>query len=154
VPFAPRPRFIKPFMPGLSRLVMVRNFGKKMFYDPSTVDPEAIRAVYLAAARVKGSMDTVWNMWTDVPKDEPIEYDRIDQPVLVLAAEKERVIPLYGRALAYLRKKLPQARILTVERTGHLMLEERPDAVNRLIRDFISETIAASQAPEAATTAA
>ncbi len=137
IPFAPRPRFIRPFMPGLARLMMVRNFGKKMFYDPSTVDAESIRANYLAAARIRGSMDTIWNMWTDVPKDKPIEYSRITQPVLILAAEKERVIPIYTRVLAHLRKNIPHAEVVTVERTGHLMLEEQPEAANALIRRFL-----------------
>jgi pimeloyl-ACP methyl ester carboxylesterase len=137
VPFLPRPRFIRPFMPGLARLMMVRNFGKKMFYDPSLVDVDSIRANYLAAARIKGSMDTIWNMWTDVPNDKPIKYSRITQPVLVLVAEKERVIPIYSRVLSHLRKNIPHVQVVTVERTGHLMLEERPSAANQLIRGFL-----------------
>jgi pimeloyl-ACP methyl ester carboxylesterase len=140
VPFAPRLPFIRPFLPGLSRLVMVRNFGKKMFYDPSTVDVEGIRATYLDAARVRGSMNTIWEMWGDVPGDQPIAYSSITQPVLVLAAEKERVIPFYSRVVSHLRANLPQAEVQTIERTGHLLLEENPERANAAIRAFIGTT--------------
>ena len=108
-----------------------------MFYDPSSVDAETIHATYLATARITGSLDTIWQMWTDVPHDKPIDYARITQPVLILAAEKERVILLYGSVLAHLRAKLPQAQVLTIERTGHLLLEENPTTANAAIRAFL-----------------
>lgn len=151
VPFAPRLPFIRPFLPGLSRLVMVRNFGKKMFYDPSTVDVEGIRETYLTAARIHGSMNTIWEMWGDVPGDQPIAYSSIWQPVLVLAAEKERVIPFYPRVVAQLRASLPQAEVQTVERTGHLLLEENPEAANAAIRAFIGTTDGRAEPAAAAT---
>ena len=141
VPFLPRPRFIRPFMPGLARLAVRRNFGKKMFYDPSSVDVENIHATYLDAARITGSLNTVWQMWTDVPHDKPIDYAAITQPVLILAAEKERVIPLYPRVLAYLRAKLPHAQVLTIQRTGHLLLEENPTDANAAIRAFLQQVM-------------
>lgn len=137
VPFLPRPRFIRPFMPGLAKLAVRRNFGKKMFYDPSSIDAEGIHAAYLAAARITGSLNTIWQMWSDVPTDRPIDHARITQPVLILAAEEERVIPLYPRVLAYLRSKLPHAQVLTIARTGHLLLEERPTEANAAIRAFL-----------------
>jgi pimeloyl-ACP methyl ester carboxylesterase len=153
VPMAPRLPFIRPFLPGLSRLVMVRDFGKKMFYDPSSVDAEGIRATYLAAARVEGSMNTIWNMWRDLREEGPIDFERITCPLLVLAAEKERVIPFYSRALAYLRSRLPQAEIQTLPRTGHLLLEEQPDEANAAIRSFLGTIEARPDAAEPAAVA-
>jgi pimeloyl-ACP methyl ester carboxylesterase len=127
-------------MPGLARLAVRRNFGKKMFYDPSSIDVETIHATYLAAARITGSLNTIWQMWTDVPHDKPIDYASITQPVLILAAEEERVIPLYPRVLAHLHSKLPQAQVLTIEHTGHLLLEENPTDANAAIRAFLGAT--------------
>ena len=138
VPFFPRLFFIRPFLPGLSRLIMVRDFGKKMFYDPSSVDVETIHATYLAPARLRGSMNTIWQMWGDVPHDPPIDYPAITMPTLILAAEKERVIPLYALVLNRLQQHLPHAQVETVERTGHLLLEENPAHANELIRAFLA----------------
>ncbi len=138
VPLAPRPGFIRPLLPGLSRLIMVRDFGRKMFYDPSAMDVETIRATYMEPARLHGSMNTIWQMWGDVPHDPPIDYDRVTMPTLVLVAEKERVIPFYSRTLAHIRANLPHAQIEPVERTGHLLLEENPARCNELIRAFMA----------------
>jgi pimeloyl-ACP methyl ester carboxylesterase len=134
---APRLGLFRVFMPGLARIVAYRAW-KNMFYDASQVDTEAIRKAYLAPGRVRGSMNTIWEMWADVPNDPPINYAAITMPVLVLAAEKERIIPLYGRVIQRLQKNLPQARIEIVERTGHLLLEENPGRSNELITGFLA----------------
>jgi pimeloyl-ACP methyl ester carboxylesterase len=97
-------------------------------------------------------MNTIWQMWGDVPKDRPVEYARITHPTLILAAEKERVIPLYSRVLAHFRKHLPHARVETVARTGHLLLEEQPRACNQLIREFLGRPTATPQTRPAITT--
>jgi pimeloyl-ACP methyl ester carboxylesterase len=59
-------------------------------------------------------------------------------PTLILWAEKERIIPFPGFGLRWLRKKLPQAEVVAVPRTGHLLLEERPEACTAAIRRFLA----------------
>jgi pimeloyl-ACP methyl ester carboxylesterase len=133
------PRF--PFMRLLLRLSMRASLGrhrKRLFYDRKSVDEEAIFAGYLATARIKGSFNTVWEMWKGVRSDKAIGYKRITMPTLILWAERERIIPFPGFALRWLRKKLPHAEVVIVPRTGHLLLEERPNACNAAIRRFLA----------------
>jgi pimeloyl-ACP methyl ester carboxylesterase len=130
-----------PFMRPLLRLSMRASLGryrKRLFYDRKSVDAEAIFAGYQATARIKGSLNTVWEMWNGVRSDKAIDYKRITMPTLILWAERERIIPFPGFALRWLRKKLPQAEVVTVPRTGHLLLEERPDACNAAVRRFLA----------------
>jgi pimeloyl-ACP methyl ester carboxylesterase len=137
VPVAPRLGIYRPFLRVGSRLVAASAW-RRMFYDRSKLDLKAIRDGYLAPARIRGSTDTVWAMWKDLKADRPIDFSRITAPVLILWAERERIIPFAARTLARLRKHFPKAEVVTVPRTGHLLLEENPDYSNAAIRRFIS----------------
>ena len=133
----PRLPFLRPFL-RLSIRASLGRYRKKLFYDSKSVDTDAIFQGYLATARIKGSLNTVWEMWDGIRRDQPIDYKRISMPTLILWAERERIIPFPGFALRWLRKKLPHAEVVTVPRTGHLLLEERPDACNAAIRRFLA----------------
>jgi pimeloyl-ACP methyl ester carboxylesterase len=133
----PRLRFMRPLL-RLSIRTSLGRYRKRLFFDRKSVDTEAIFAGYLATARIKGSLNTIWEMWKGVRSDKAIDYQRITMPTLILWAERERIIPFPGFALRWLRKKLPHAEVVTVPRTGHLLLEERPDACNAAIRRFLA----------------
>jgi pimeloyl-ACP methyl ester carboxylesterase len=137
VPSLPRIPIWRWFLPFWSRVIAL-NAWRKMFYDRSQVDTGAIRSAYLATARIQGSLDTVWAMWRDLRRDKKIAYGRIRQPVLVLWAEKEQIVPFAGRTLRKLREALPQAEVVIVPRTGHLLLEENPQAANEALRRFLA----------------
>jgi pimeloyl-ACP methyl ester carboxylesterase len=68
-------------------------------------------------------------------------------PVLILWAEKERVLPFPDRLLKWLRKRLPDAEVVSVPRTGHMLLEESPEAANAAIRRFLGEAAKVQEAP-------
>jgi pimeloyl-ACP methyl ester carboxylesterase len=110
---------------------------RRMFYDRSKLDLKAIREGYLAPYRIKGTGNTLWEMWRDVRRDKPIDFRRIKAPVLILWAERERIIPFESRALSRLRKHFPSAQVISIPRTGHLLLEENPEASNAAIRSFL-----------------
>ena len=133
----PRLPFLRPFL-RLSIRASLGRYRKKLFYDIKAIDADAIFQGYLATARIKGSFNTVWEMWDGVRSDKAIDYKRITMPTLILWAERERIIPFPGFALRWLRKKLPRAEVVTVPQTGHLLLEERPDACNAAIRRFLA----------------
>jgi pimeloyl-ACP methyl ester carboxylesterase len=40
--------------------------------------------------------------------------------------------------LSRLRKHLPRAEVVTIDRAGHLLLEEQPEASNAAIRRFLT----------------
>jgi pimeloyl-ACP methyl ester carboxylesterase len=132
----PRMLIFKPLFMFMIRVNAPR-YARRLFYDKTQVDYEAVIAGYRETHRIKGSRGTVWEMWSGIRKDKPIEYKRIRMPTLMLWAEKERIIPLPGLALWWLKRKLPRAEIVKVPRTGHLLLEERPGACNAAIRRFL-----------------
>lgn len=144
-PLAPRSPLAKFFLPAMLRLVGLTAW-RRMFYDSSQVDLQAIRKAYLEPARILGSGNTVWQMWGDRKRDARIDFARITMPVLILWAERERVIPAASLALRRLKKHFPQAEVVTVPRTGHLLLEENPTEANAAIRRFL-EGAEATAAP-------
>ncbi|MGE5253352.1 MAG: alpha/beta fold hydrolase [Planctomycetaceae bacterium] len=61
----------------------------------------------------------------------------IDQPVLIVWGEKDRVLPFKHGYWG--REKLPHARLQIMERCGHIPFFERADEFNRLVLEFLSE---------------
>ena len=137
VRLAPRIGAMRPLMVPLARFTAWSSW-RRLFYDPSKLDIEAIRAAYTRPARIHGSLNTVWQMWDDVRhNDEPIDHSRITMPVLILWAERERILPLPGSSLRWLQKRLPNATTVHIPRTGHMLLEEQPAAATDAIRGFL-----------------
>ena len=134
----PRSPFMKAFMPGFARLAR-RNARKNLFYDPKSVDLDGILAEYAKPGQIQGSLNTVWQMWEAVRKQPKLDHSKITMPVLILWGEKERVLPFDQRLLRWLRKRLPQAEVVTIPRTGHMLLEENPTAANEALRRFLGE---------------
>ncbi len=132
----PRLPFLRPIL-RLSVRASLGRYRKRLFYDSKAIDAEAVFQGYLATSRIIGSFNTVWEMWSGIRKDKAIAYKRITMPVLILWAERERIIPFPGLGLRWLRRKLPKAEVVTVPKTGHLLLEERPEACNAAIRGFL-----------------
>ncbi|HUF53626.1 MAG TPA: alpha/beta hydrolase [Dehalococcoidia bacterium] len=132
----PRLGIFRPFMAPMAKLVAIASW-RRLFYDTSRLDMETIRKAYITPARIRGSSNTVWEMWRDVRHDPQIPFRKITQPVLILWAECERIIPMPGRSLAFLQKHLPQARTIHIPRSGHMLLEEQPEACNAAIRSFM-----------------
>jgi pimeloyl-ACP methyl ester carboxylesterase len=136
LPVMPRLFFLRPLFFFYIRLVAPR-YARRLFYDRSAVDFDRIIEGYRATTRIKGSRNTVWEMWKGIRTDRPIEYRAIRIPVLILWAEKDRILPWPRISLGWLRRKLPHAEAVTIPRTGHLLLEERPAAANAAIRRFL-----------------
>ncbi len=67
--------------------------------------------------------------------DRMNDLGRIKTPVLVMAGDEDRLTPVrYGE---YLKENIEGCRMTTIPDTGHLSPLEKPDTVNREIRDFI-----------------
>ncbi|MCT2535407.1 alpha/beta hydrolase [Aquibacillus koreensis] len=57
----------------------------------------------------------------------PKQLQKIDVPTLIIWGEEDRVVPLHvGKQLV---KDLPNAQLITYEKTGHLITEERPEPI-------------------------
>lgn len=131
-PTLPPTPVIKPFMPFLGRLT-ARFLLKRGFYDRTKLTDE-VREGYRAPRRVRGFMDGVYQLLRDARHDPPIEFEKITQPALILWARAEK---LPASILTRLRKHLPHAEVRYVEEAGHMLLEEKPESVNREILRFI-----------------
>jgi pimeloyl-ACP methyl ester carboxylesterase len=132
----PRVPWGKPMLRAFAKLAR-RNARRNLFYDPKSVDLDAILAEYERPAHIYGSLNTVWEMWDDVRKQPRLDHSRLTMPVLILWAEKERVLMFDQRLLRWLRQRLPHAEVVTIPRTGHMLLEEQPEAANEALRRFI-----------------
>jgi 2-hydroxymuconate-semialdehyde hydrolase len=136
LPVAPRIGIMRPLLTPVSKLIAATSW-RRLFYDTSRLDMDEIRKAYLTPARIRGSGNTVWEMWRDIRHDHPVDFRKITQPVLILWAEKERILPFPGRGLRWLQRKLPAAHTVHVPRSGHMLLEEQPEACNAAIRTFL-----------------
>lgn len=147
IPTLPPTPLVKPWLPLITRLLAMRAI-KRTFYNASLATPE-MRAAYTAPARVKGSVDALYAIARDARKDKRIQYDRIRAPVLILWAAGERILARWS--LSRLRKHFPKAEVATVPQAGHLLLEEKPEACNKIILRFLAGEPATGRAPQSAT---
>ncbi len=64
---------------------------------------------------------------------------RIEQPVLLVAGERDEIAPLAGQFA--LLDTFPDARLDVIPGVGHLIHYETPDAAAHAIRAFVSERL-------------
>jgi pimeloyl-ACP methyl ester carboxylesterase len=105
------------------------------FGDPSLVTREVIEG-YAAPRRMKDWDLALLGMVRDTPRSalaRPLAEIRV--PVLIVWGDRDRWAPM--AAGAYLRNELPQAEWFVVPGAGHLVLEERPEAVDGRIVEFL-----------------
>lgn len=107
------------------------------FHDRTKLTPE-IRDAYLRPTRIRGSMEGLLGIIRDSRNDGPVDLSAITAPVLLLAGEGDRVVPL--DAAQRLQERLPRARLRVVPESAHLLHEERPDECNDAILSFLRET--------------
>ena len=142
LPSLPVTPLIKPFLPATARLTSHLT-RRRSVYDPSHFTPE-VREAYLAPMRVKGSVNGLYQILRDGRNDGKIDYSPITQPVLVLWAAGEKIVPKV--ALRKIREHLPQSEVVTIDNAGHLLLEEQPDVCNAAIRRFLTTPSAEKEA--------
>jgi len=94
--------------------------GYKLFYSP-----EWEMRIYATG---------IWNdldLWRDLSK--------IKTPVLVVKGEETDTF--LASAANLLKKRLPTSKLVTVEKTTHLVPLEKPGQVNKIIVDFLQENL-------------
>ena len=133
IPMLPVTPLIKPFLWLFARIFGRRIF-RRQFYDPRKATREALEA-YRRPLRIKGTGDAVYQLLRDGQREKSVDHSRIKQPVLILWASHERILPRW--VLSRLRKHFPHAEVVTIDRAGHLLLEEQPKASNAAIRRFL-----------------
>lgn len=131
-PSLPPTPIMRPFMAAFGRLTS-RFLLRRGFYDRAKLTEE-VREGYRGPRRIRGFTAGIYQLFRDWRHDRPIAFDKITQPTLILWARAEK---LPNWMLGRLRKRLPQAEVRFIEEAGHLVLEEQPDAANRLMLRFL-----------------
>ena len=133
IPSLPVTPLIKPILWLIGRLFGRRIF-RRQFYDPRKATKEVLEA-YRRPLRIKGTGHAVYQTLRDMRREKAVESSRITAPVLILWASSERILPRW--VLSRLRKRFPQAKVVAIERAGHLLLEEQPEQANRAVKSFL-----------------
>ena len=114
-----------------------------LFADP---DGEAAKRFFDvpadAADRVETQAQFIWSqactgkfVWPIADRGLSNRMHRIAAPTLIVWGDSDRIIaPAYAQEFA---KKIPGARVTTIERAGHLPQLERPDAVLEVLSGFL-----------------
>jgi pimeloyl-ACP methyl ester carboxylesterase len=113
---------------------MIRKALERVYYDNSLVTPEVTRA-YLERLRIEGMGDAYYGLTAPRPPSPPIDLTKIDVPALVIWGTEDLLISVAdGRRVSAL---LPRSTFVTLEKTGHAPMEERPEEVLRLVLPFL-----------------
>jgi pimeloyl-ACP methyl ester carboxylesterase/cbb3-type cytochrome oxidase subunit 3 len=134
----------KPQVPPLVRLMryalpvfMVRQSLAPAYGDPAALTDELVTRYrdLMLAPGVRGAM--IARMEQVMLEDPVPMLQRIRAPTLLLWGEKDAMIPV-ANAADYL-KALPDARLVTFPKLGHVPQEEAPDEVSAEVRKFLAE---------------
>lgn len=143
-PFARLARWPRASRVGLAlvpKAWMVRRVLESVVHDPGAVDPDQVEG-YAEPLRNPATHGPLLAAARQiVPPGLPAltaRYPELDVPALLLWGREDRVVPLaVGERL---EKDLPRARLVVLERCGHLPAEERPREALRVLREFLAET--------------
>lgn len=135
----------RPASHWLLRLVptgwLVRKVIESIVFDPAAVTDEQVEG-YAAPLRSWAAKRSVVACASQIVPDDldsiVARYPEIDVPALLLWGRQDPVVPL---AIAErLAGELPDARLVVLERCGHMPPEERPKASLRAVREFLADT--------------
>ncbi len=109
-------------------------------YDPEALTPEDITAyarAYQKPGAVRGALSDYRAAKEDVAQDKADADVRIRCPTLALWGEDFELVGRMWPVEQIWRELAPDMRAVSIRRCGHLPHEERPDAVNTALRDFL-----------------
>jgi pimeloyl-ACP methyl ester carboxylesterase len=113
---------------------MIRKGLLRSYYDDSLVTPELVQA-YLERLAVEGVGTAFWGLTAPAPPGEPVELEKIAVPSLVIwGAHDVLISPETGRRAA---ARLPHAEFVLFDKSGHLPMEEEPEAFLRTVLPFL-----------------
>jgi pimeloyl-ACP methyl ester carboxylesterase len=136
---------------GFSRTMVAAQFWS-MFFDRDLIDPavadlvvDEFRRIYHSPGARFAFLSSARNIYLEAPYGRNGFYPRLAQltcPALFVWGTHDRLIPPgFGR---HVRKWLPSAEQVTIERCGHVPQVERPEETNELLLRFFARADAAS----------
>ncbi len=126
------------FLRGIAlRRGFVRSALERSFFDDALVTDELVGA-YLARLRVEGAVDAYRGL--TLPSAEPtpdLDLKTVGQPALVLWGADDELLPV--RLAEEAAGEMPLARLIVLERCGHVPMEERPDEFLAAVAPFLAQ---------------
>jgi pimeloyl-ACP methyl ester carboxylesterase len=112
----------------------VRKGLLRSYYDDSLVTPELVQA-YLDRLAVEGVSFAFYGLTAPASPGESVELEKIEVPSLVVwGAHDELISPETGRRAA---ARLPHSEFVLFEKSGHLPMEEEPEAFLHVVLPFL-----------------
>jgi pimeloyl-ACP methyl ester carboxylesterase len=141
VPLSKVPGLTAPLLEMIGAKRAVRSVLRQIVFDPDGVTEEQVDAYARPLATREGVLAAMAAGRSIVPDDldaMAARYPDIDVPALVLWGDHDRVVPLrIGERLA---SDLPNARLVVMERCGHVPPEEHPEASFAHLEDYLDGT--------------
>ncbi|HEY9843596.1 MAG: alpha/beta fold hydrolase [Candidatus Sericytochromatia bacterium] len=112
----------------------IESLMRKLCWDfdrGNAVSREAFISNYLRSDSAVQGM-----FFTSAPALLPYRFAAIREPVLCIRGEKESFVT---RATDWFAPQLPDARKVVLSRTGHFMIDENNEELNRTILDFLRQ---------------
>jgi pimeloyl-ACP methyl ester carboxylesterase len=136
-----RPRLFRALLRILGARTVAAMVLRTCVHDPTTVTNAQIEG-YAAPMRRPGTaralIDTARQIVPDDLDTLVVRYPQLRMPTLVLWGRQDPVVPLANaRRLA---AALPHARLVVLDRCGHLPAEERPADSLRALESFLDDT--------------
>ena len=110
---------------------------KQVVYDTTCIDQEMYDG-YLQPFLDANIFRALTRMVRDREGDLPVEkLNYIKTPCLLIWGDHDRIVPLHiGERLV---NDLPNADLIVLKNTGHLLPEEKPEDVYRKIKEFVQQ---------------
>ncbi|MGA9287823.1 MAG: alpha/beta hydrolase [Anaerobacillus sp.] len=130
-----------PFFPyclsiSMSAINLRKNF-EHLVYDHKLLTKEVIDG-YTTSFDEKGFYLALCRLIREREEDlSTSTLNKINFPVLLIWGHDDSLVPL--RVGKRMKKDLPDAKLIILSHTGHLIPEERPDEVTAAIRHFLSQ---------------
>lgn len=113
-------------------------FVKSAFYNPHAITEEEVRQ-YLYPVSTQGFEQSFITLLRefDFGKRKQ-EYESIEHQALILAGEKDLVIPHHHSVK--LHRALKNSKLITISNSGHFLHEEKPKETNQHMLDFLLQS--------------
>ena len=82
-------------------------------------------------------LEKLMTLWTTEPRIDPADLAAITAPTLVLAGDGDSIPTPHTELIA---RSIPGARLVIVPDAGHMVMQQRPDAVNDAVTGFLAGT--------------
>lgn len=118
----------------------IRNTLRQVYRNPEAITDELVELLH-APSCDPGAQQVFASILTAPPGPQPSELlPKVDRPLLVLWGADDPWTPIAGSKIYQeLAAKGPEVKFVSIPNTGHCPHDERPDAVNNLILDWLTQ---------------